>query len=214
MTPRRLLVAGVLGSALVALGGLVSWLGVALLGAAWWASRQLGVRHQRAACLLWALPLLVAAPLYSRDLHAYAGQAALVVAGRDPYAVGPGALPGALAAGVDDVWLDAPSPYGPVWLWLAGLVVRVTGEAVVPAVLGLRLLAVLGVVLAAWALGRLARRPGAGAVAGRREPAGAAALRRRRPQRRAHGGAAARWPGRRPWRARARPRCWDRWPRW
>ena len=160
MTSRRLLAAGVLGSALVALGGLVSWLGVVLLGVSWWASRGLALGHQRAAALLWSLPLLVAAPLYSRDLHAYAGQAALVVAGRDPYAVGPGALPGVLTAGVDEVWLDAPSPYGPVWLWLSGLVVRITGQSVTPAVLGLRLLAVLGVVLVAWALGRLATDPG------------------------------------------------------
>ena len=159
MTPRRLLVAGVLGSALVATGGLVSWLGLALLAASWWASRSLGVRHQRAAGLLWALPLLAAAPLYSRDLHAYAGQAALVVAGHDPYAVGPGALPGPLTADVDQVWLDAPAPYGPLWLWLAGLVVRLTGEAVSPAVGGLRLLAVVGVALIAWALAQLAADP-------------------------------------------------------
>ena len=162
MTPRRLLVAGLLGSALVALGGVavvLSWLGIAVLGAAWWASRRLDVRHQRRAAALWALPLLAAPPLYSRDLHAYAGQAALVVAGRDPYDVGPGTLDGTLTAGVDEVWLDAPAPYGPVWLSLAGLVLRLTGDQVVPAVLGLRLLAVVGVVLAAWALGRLAADP-------------------------------------------------------
>jgi hypothetical protein len=160
VTSRRLLVAGVLGSALVALGGLVSWLGVGLLALSWWGSRRLGLRHQRMAALLWAVPLLVAPPRYSRDLFAYAGQGALVAAGRDPYAVGPGALPGPLTAGVDEVWLDAPSPYGPLWLWLAGLVVRVTGEAVVPAVLGMRLLAVVGVGLIAWALGRVAADPG------------------------------------------------------
>ena len=159
MSSRRLLVAGVLASALVAAGGRVSWSGVALLGAVWWASRGLDVRHQRAAGLLWAVPLLGARPLYSQDLHAYAGQAALVAGGLDPYAVGPGALPGPLTEGVDDVWLDAPAPYGPVWLARAGLVVRVTGDAVVPAVLGLRLLAVLGVALTAWALGRLAADP-------------------------------------------------------
>ncbi len=150
MTSRRLLVAGVLGSGLVALGGVVSWAGVVLLGGSWWASRRLDLRYQRRAALLWTLPLLAAPPRYSQDLHAYAGQAALVAAGRDPYAVGPGALSSALTAGVDEVWLDAPSPYGPFWLWLAGLVVRLTGDAVVPALLGLRLLAVVGVVLIGW----------------------------------------------------------------
>lgn len=159
MTPRRLLVAGVLGTALIALGGLVAWLGVVVVGLAWWASRLLAVGHQRAAALLWALPLLVAPPRFSQDLHAYAGQAALVVAGRDPYAVGPGALGGLLTSGIDDVWLDAPSPYGPAWLWLSALVVRLTGDAVTPALLGLRLLSVAGVALTAWALRRLAADP-------------------------------------------------------
>ena len=167
MTSRRLLLAGTLGSALVALGAthggralVLSWLGVLVLGAAWWASRGRDLRHQQAAGLLWSLPLLAAPPLYSRDLHAYAGQAALVAAGRDPYAVGPGARPGPLTEGIDAVWLDAPAPYGPAWLSLAGLVVRLTGDAVVPALLGLRLLAVVGVALVAWALTRLADDPG------------------------------------------------------
>ena len=178
MTPRRLLGAGALGSALLALGttgagalptdgwGLLRGhtavalalcvVGLVLLAGAWWASRGLDGRHLLRASVLWSLPLLAAPPLASRDLYAYAGQAALVAAGRDPYVDGPGDLPGPLADGVDDVWLDAPAPYGPLWLALAGLVVRVTGDAVVPALLGLRLLAVLGVVLSGWALVRLA----------------------------------------------------------
>ncbi len=181
MTSGRLLAAGALGSVLLALGGTgvgalppSGWgllrsatgpalalcvLGGLLLGGAWWASRDRGLAHQRQACALWAAPLLLTPPLFSRDLYAYAGQAALVAAGRDPYADGPGALPGPLSAGVDDVWLDAPAPYGPVWLVLAGAVVRVTGDALVPALVGLRLLAVAGVLLTAWALLRLAPDP-------------------------------------------------------
>ena len=182
MTSRRLLAAGALGSALVGLGGTgvgalppsgwdllrghpslalaLTWLGVAVLAAAWWASRAHDRRHQARAAALWAVPLLAAPPLFSRDLYAYAGQAALVAAGRDPYDQGPGALPGPLSEGVDDVWSQAPAPYGPAWMALAGLVVRVTGDALVPALLGLRGLAVLGVALTAWALLRLAPDPG------------------------------------------------------
>ena len=185
MTPRRLLLAGTVGSALLALGatgagalpasGLdllrdstalalaLCVIGALLLSAAWWGSRQASVRHQLTAAGLWALPLLLAPPLASRDAFAYVGQGALVAEGLDPYAVGPGALSsspsGPLVEGVDRVWLDAPAPYGPLWLLLSGLVVRVTGS-LIPALLGMRLLAVLGLVLVAWALPRIAVRHG------------------------------------------------------
>jgi hypothetical protein len=164
----RLLVAGTVGSALVAAGGWGSgalppcrsgWalgtplvvLGVVLLAVAWWRLRERFLH----AGLLWAAPLLLAPPMFSRDVYAYAGQGLLVAEGRDPYSVGPGALSGVLVSGVDDVWIDTPSPYGPLWLWLAGGVVRLAGERLLPALLGMRLLAVLGLLLAAWALHRL-----------------------------------------------------------
>ncbi len=182
MTSRRLLVAGTLGSALLALGATGvgalpdgSWgllrghtavalgmcvAGLGLLALAWWQLRAADAPVLLRASVLWSLPLLTAPPLGSRDLYAYAGQAALVAAGRDPYTEGPASLGGPLAAGVDEVWQDSPAPYGPLWLWLAGLVVRTTGDHVVPALIGLRLLAVIGVALTGWALLRLA--PGSG----------------------------------------------------
>lgn len=166
MTPRRLLAAGAVGSALVAIGGWGSgalppgWeafgpgtpvvvAGLLLLAGAWWRLRSSYV----AASALWAAPLLLAPPLMSRDVYAYVGQAALVVEGVDPYTSGPSALDGPLVDGIDEVWRDAPSPYGPLWLGLASLVVRV--DALVPALVGMRLLSVLGLVLAGWALRRL-----------------------------------------------------------
>lgn len=168
MTPVRLLAAGTLGSALVAAGGWGSGAlppgrsgfavgtplvvaGVLLLGAAWWRLRSRCV----AASLLWGAPLLLAPPMFSRDAYAYLGQGLLVARGLDPYAVGPGALEGPLVTGVDDVWLDTGSPYGPLWLWLAGSVVRVTGESLLLSLAGVRLLAVLGLALAGVALHRL-----------------------------------------------------------
>lgn len=168
MTPRRLLLAGTVGSALVAVGGWGSGAlppgrsgfalgtplvlaGVLLLSVAWWRLRS----HARQAALLWAAPLLLAPPMLSRDAYAYVGQAALVVRGLDPYSVGPAELSGPLVDGVDEVWRDTPSPYGPLWLGLASLVVRASGDRLLPALLGMRLLAVLGLVLAGWALHRL-----------------------------------------------------------
>lgn len=184
---RLLLAAGTAGSALIALGaagvgalppgnpvgralGLealrTSLSGVALglcvvgllvLGTAWWAARSLEPRQLLAASALWSLPLLVAPPLLSRDLYVYAGQAALAGGGLDPYDVGPSALPGQIADSVDPVWGETRSPYGPLYLGLAGLVVRVTGDDPARAALGLRLLAVLGVLLMAWGVLRLTR---------------------------------------------------------
>ncbi len=168
MTSRWLLAVGTVGSALIALGGWGSGalppgergvgpgtplvvIGVLLLGVAWWRLRSAYVP----ASLLWAAPLLLAPPMLSRDVYAYVGQAALVVEGVDPYSNGPAALDGPLVDGIDEVWRETPSPYGPLWLTLASLVVRVTGESLLPALGGMRLLAVLGLVLAGWALRRL-----------------------------------------------------------
>lgn len=130
--------------------------GVVLLLGAWAGLRAAPARAQLRAAALWALPLLLAPPVFSRDVYAYAAQGALVHAGLDPYTLGPAALPGPLADSVAAQYAGAPSPYGPVFLGLAGRVVALTGQHVVPAVLLLRLLAVAGLGLVAWALPRLA----------------------------------------------------------
>jgi alpha-1,6-mannosyltransferase len=179
VTDRRLLAVGLAGSLLVAVGGLgagampstyagplhgavvastvLSMCGVVLLLVAWWflrRARSTGLVLR--AFGLWALPLLVGPPLFSRDVYAYAGQARLVALGLDPYTAGPSSVPGPLAAEVDGVWGGTPSPYGPVFLWLAGQLERATGEHVFATVLALRLLAVAGLALVAWGLPRLA----------------------------------------------------------
>lgn len=180
--PLPLLVAGFIGSLLVGVGGLGAgarpadgvWpelprvvgtvlvvVGVLLLVGAWWRARRALDDVAPAALVrataLWSLPLLVAPPLFSRDVYSYAGQALLAARGLSPYAQGPSAVPGEITAEVDDVWLDTPSPYGPAFLGPASLLLRLTGDDVVPAVLLLRLLAVLGLVLTAVALPHLAR---------------------------------------------------------
>jgi hypothetical protein len=179
---RPVLAAGAVGSVLVAVGGLGAgagpvdggWpelpralgtvlvaAGVLVLGAAWWrARRELDDVAPGAlvrATALWSAPLLLAPPLFSRDVYSYAGQALLVARGLDPYALGPSAVPGEIADNVDDVWLDTPSPYGPAFLGPGALLLRLPGDDVVPAVLLLRLLAVLGLVLTALAVPVLAR---------------------------------------------------------
>jgi alpha-1,6-mannosyltransferase len=142
------------------LSTVLALLGVALLAAAWWQLRHLLPRLTTRTVLLvtgvWALPLLLGPPLFSRDVFAYAGQGNLLAYDIDPYTYGPVAVGGKWMFGVDDAWRSSPSPYGPVWLWLSGRVVALSGDHVVPAVMMLRLLCVLGILMVAWALPRLA----------------------------------------------------------
>jgi hypothetical protein len=139
-------------------------LGVLLLAFAWWRIRHVLERITPTTILaitaLWSLPMLLGTPLFSRDVYAYAGQGNLVANDIDPYTYGPGALLGKWSLGVDDAWRFSPSPYGPVWLWLSGRVVVLSQDHVVPAVVMMRGLAVLGLLLTAWALPRLARAHG------------------------------------------------------
>jgi len=141
-------------------------LGVLLLAFAWWQLRDLLTTLSPRAILLiagiWSLPLLFAPPLFSRDVYAYAGQGHLVANHIDPYVYGPGDLSPTdrWAFRVDSVWRFTPSPYGPVWLWLAGRIVLLSQDHVVPALLMLRLLAVGGLLLVGWALPKLARAHG------------------------------------------------------
>ena len=181
MSHRAVVGVGVLGSTALAVGGYsvgappdaahlpgalaLCVAGVALLLAAWWLLREGDARTVLTAAGLWSLPLLVTPPLFSRDLYAYAGQAHLVLSGLDPYAVGPSAAPGPLAAEVDPIWAGTPSPYGPVFLRLAAGLVALTGQHPLLAAFALRLLAVAGIALLAWGLLRLA--PAYGVPAGR-----------------------------------------------
>jgi alpha-1,6-mannosyltransferase len=143
----------------------VSYLGLATLCLAWLtAGRRLlaGDRAITAAFLRRfltsaTLPLLLAAP-YGRDLWAYGAQGNLVAHGVDPYVRGPAAVPGAFTAEVSGRWLHSPAPYGPAWLRLSQAADWISGGHPTVAALLLRLPALAGLLLCAWALGELATR--------------------------------------------------------
>ncbi|MFH8423124.1 polyprenol phosphomannose-dependent alpha 1,6 mannosyltransferase MptB [Streptomyces sp. NPDC018038] len=149
------------GSALTLAGALLAYLGLTLLVAAWWRYGVLLARGEgdrvRTTLVWWAAPLLLAPPLYSADVYSYIAQGAMVLEGHDVYGGGPAVLsPGELgwdaAGSVGGHWTDTPAPYGPAFLVLAQLVVKLTGGAIVPAVLGTRLLAVGALALIVWAV--------------------------------------------------------------
>jgi alpha-1,6-mannosyltransferase len=114
------------------------------------------------ACV-WAAPLLIGPPIFSRDLYSYAADGAMVASRISPYAHGPAAL-GVTAsnflAPVSSTWLGTPSPYGPFFLRIAWVAVRLSGGSVVTAILLLRLFEIAGIVLIAVSLPRLARAAG------------------------------------------------------
>ncbi|MER7624658.1 polyprenol phosphomannose-dependent alpha 1,6 mannosyltransferase MptB [Streptomyces sp. NPDC126503] len=158
------------GSGPEALGAVLCALGLTLLVLAWWRYGVLLARGARDRALVtlacWAAPLLVAPPLHSADVYSYIAQGAMVLEGHDVYGAGPSVLgPGDLgadaAASVGGNWTDTPAPYGPVFLLVAEAVVRLTGGAVVPAVLLFRLVAVAAVALLVWAVRGLDRDEGA-----------------------------------------------------
>ncbi|MEV7278328.1 polyprenol phosphomannose-dependent alpha 1,6 mannosyltransferase MptB [Streptomyces sp. NPDC093111] len=159
------------GSTPTVAGAILAYLGLTLLVAAWWQYGRLlraGADGRVGVTLgWWAAPLLLAPPLYSADVYSYIAQGAMVLEGHDVYGAGPSVLaPGELghdaAASVGGHWTDTPAPYGPVFLVLAQAVVKLTGGSVVPAVLGMRLVALGALALIVWAVRGLSDgRPGA-----------------------------------------------------
>lgn len=95
----------------------------------------------------WSVPLLVAVPIFSRDVYAYTGQGRLVMEGQNPYNVGISTLNNWFSLGADPAWAENRTPYGPYFLWLARGVVGLTGAQPDVSVLLFRLIAGIGVVL-------------------------------------------------------------------
>ncbi len=113
--------------------------------------------------LLWALPLLMAPPMYSKDVYSYLAQSQIALIGLDPYRVGPATglgLEHVFTLSVPSLWRETPAPYGPLFLWIGKGISALTGENIVAAVLFHRVVVLVGVGLIVWATPRLARRCG------------------------------------------------------
>jgi hypothetical protein len=136
--------------------------GITLLVTAWLRLRDstLSPRDAAVTFLWWAAPLAVAPPLFSRDVYSYLAQGAMAIRGINPYHHGPAMLGGPLDWDIPPVWQFTPAPYGPVFIGAATAVMRVAGERTVPGVLGMRLVAMTGLLLVARYGPSLARRAG------------------------------------------------------
>src|SRR2546421_1752442 len=110
---------------------------------------------------IWALPLLIGPPLFSGDVFVYAADGQLVSHGMNPYATTPYALgPSPFRSAAHGVWLHTVSPYGPLFLRLAGVASTIGAHTVVGTVIVFRVLACAGLALAAVSLNVIARRHG------------------------------------------------------
>ncbi|MHA6804851.1 polyprenol phosphomannose-dependent alpha 1,6 mannosyltransferase MptB [Salinifilum ghardaiensis] len=149
-----------------------AWLGVFMLVAAWlWLGtlarpgrgRIMSMARTGRTLVMWALPLAVAPPLFSTDMYSYLAQSEVAARGFDPYVLGSDTALGIehpFTANVPNIWRDTPSPYGPLFLMLGQLISRVIGDNVVLGVLVWRLVMLLGLAAAIWAVPHLARRCG------------------------------------------------------
>ena len=109
----------------------------------------------------WSTPLLLAPVLFSRDVYSYIAQSRLLPAGINPYLYGTGVFDSYFTDGADYMWKTSPAPYGPFWMGLSSLVYKLTHAQPITALLAFRVLAMVGVLLMAIYLPRLARCCGA-----------------------------------------------------
>jgi alpha-1,6-mannosyltransferase len=147
------------------LGVVAVYGGMLLLIRAWYdvvrlTSRHRGVPLSRLAPLFvaWMIPLLVVAPLFSRDLYSYIAQGEMMSHHINPYQLGTGDLGTApILNYADRLWWHVTSPYGPAFLVAAGWIVELARHDPLASLVGMRLLAVAGTVMFAWAIPIIAR---------------------------------------------------------
>jgi alpha-1,6-mannosyltransferase len=108
--------------------------------------------------VLWVIPLLAVAPLFSKDVFSYAAQGEMMSHHINPYHYGPETLgSGPYVNPVDSLWLNTPAPYGPLFLILAGWSATLSLHHALFTILLLRLQSVVGVGLIAYCVPKLAR---------------------------------------------------------
>jgi hypothetical protein len=108
--------------------------------------------------LIWAIPLLLAPPLFSRDVYTYAAQGEMMSHHINPYSYGPSVLGSTPFNNFGDpFWSGAESPYGPTFLAIDGVADQASGHIFLVDLVLLRLVEVAGIALIAAATPTLAR---------------------------------------------------------
>ncbi|WP_044572386.1 polyprenol phosphomannose-dependent alpha 1,6 mannosyltransferase MptB [Arthrobacter alpinus] len=112
------------------------------------------------AVIAWGAPMMLAVPIFSRDVYAYTGQGRLMAEGLNPYTYGISALSNWFMLGTDPSWAENRTPYGPLFLWLSRGVVALTGAQPDISVLLFRAIACIGVALCVIFVPKLAQLQG------------------------------------------------------
>jgi hypothetical protein len=140
-------------------GGLILltrvWLGLLRL-----LSRHPGFPVKRIVLVvvIWALPLMLAPPLFSRDVYTYAAQGEMMSHHINPYDYGPNVLGSTPFNNFGDpFWSGTESPYGPTFLGIDGVVDQASGHVFLVDLVLLRLLELAGIAMIAAATPTLAR---------------------------------------------------------
>ena len=148
---------GVTSTAFLLFGLVAVYGGLVLLMRVWYGmtralTRRPGtpIKHLWLILGLWTVPLLLVAPIFSRDVFSYAAQGEMVSHHINPYNYGPFTLgAGPYVNPVDSLWLNTPAPYGPLFLMIDGFFATASFHNALVTVIFLRLLAVAGVALIA-----------------------------------------------------------------
>lgn len=160
----------------------LTYAGIILLMRVWLRLAEIVKLHKGASVkqlwimlAVWATPMIIAPPLFSRDIFSYAAQGEMTSHHISPYIYGPftmGSSP--YVTPVDPLWGNAPAPYGPFFLFLDGSFAKLTHHNQLATVVCLRLLEVFAVVLIGWAVTAIAkvlrRDPGEAFVLGALNP--------------------------------------------
>ena len=139
--------------------------GLVLLARVWYGmlkalARRPGVPIHYLAWILvlWSIPMLIVAPIFSRDVFSYAAQGEMMSRHINPYNFGPSILgAGPYPNPVDHLWVTTPAPYGPLFLMVDGLLASLSLHHALWTVVLLRLFALAGVALMAYCIPKLAR---------------------------------------------------------
>ena len=136
----------------------ILWAGLILFVFAWCvAGLRLATINLQRTLVAWVAPLLFAAPILSRDVYSYLMQGAMLRDGFNPYREGAAINPGAYLLEVSHDWRNTTTPYGPLHLWIGEGVTRIAGENVTVGVILYKVISVIGFLLIAWSVPRIAQ---------------------------------------------------------